>query len=204
MGFQGAGSQPAAPSGGSVTAGSPAPANPVINAPTPATPLPMQSGGPPVGVPTSRTPGVPNPVRIPGFAEGTANVPITGPMSPQPTYTPGPFLQALSSFINTVSPARPMAPLTGPVATIGIRGATGMTRVPPNPGYPFGAGYLFGATAVPGQGSGTVDKVPAMLAPHEAVLNKAAADKLGRGKIAALNAAGAKQMGLSRGAPARG
>ena len=54
---------------------------------------------------------------------------------------------------------------------------------------------------MPGQGSGTVDKVPAMLAPHEAVLNKAAADKLGRGKIAALNAQGAKQMGLSRGAP---
>ena len=192
MGFQGAGSQPAAPSGGGVTAGSPAPANPVINTPTPATPLPV-SASPAVGVPTSRTPGVPNPVRIPGFAEGTANVPIM-----QPTYTPSPFLQALSSFVNTVSPTRPMAPLTRPVA---IRGATGLTRVLPNPGYPFGAGYLFGATAVPGQGSGTVDKVPAMLAPHEAVLNKAAADKLGRGKIAALNAQGAKQMGLSRGAP---
>ena len=68
------------------------------------------------------------------------------------------------------------------------------------PGYPFGAGYLFGATAVPGQGSGTVDKVPAMLAPHEAVLNRAAADMMGRGKIAALNAAGAQQMGLRRGA----
>jgi hypothetical protein len=68
------------------------------------------------------------------------------------------------------------------------------------PGYPFGAGYLFGATAVPGQGSGTVDKVPAMLAPHEAVLNKAAADMMGRGKIAALNARGAQQMGLRRGA----
>jgi hypothetical protein len=67
-------------------------------------------------------------------------------------------------------------------------------------GYPFGAGYLFGATAVPGQGSGTVDKVPAMLAPHEAVLNRAAADLMGRGKIAALNAQGARQMGLRRGA----
>jgi len=71
--------------------------------------------------------------------------------------------------------------------------------VQPNPGYPFGAGYLFGANTVPGQGTGRVDKVPAVLAPHEAVLNKAAADMLGRGKIAALNAAGVRQMGMGRG-----
>jgi hypothetical protein len=77
--------------------------------------------------------------------------------------------------------------------------ANGAPDVQPNPGYPFGAGYLFGATAVPGQGSGTVDTVPAVLAPHEAVLNKAAADMMGRGRIAALNARGAKQMGLRRG-----
>ena len=79
--------------------------------------------------------------------------------------------------------------------------AMGTPSVPPNPGYPFGAGYLFGATTVPGQGSGTVDQVPAMLAPHEAVLNKAAADMMGRGRIAALNAAGTRQMGMRRGAP---
>jgi hypothetical protein len=78
--------------------------------------------------------------------------------------------------------------------------AYGVPDVQPNPGYPFGAGYLFGATAVPGRGSGTVDKVPAMLAPHEAVLNKAAADMMGRGNIAALNAQGMKQLGLGRGA----
>jgi hypothetical protein len=77
--------------------------------------------------------------------------------------------------------------------------AYGAPDVQPNPGYPFGAGYLFGATAVPGQGSGTVDKVPAMLAPHEAVLNRAAADTLGRSRIAALNARGAQRMGLRRG-----
>jgi hypothetical protein len=76
----------------------------------------------------------------------------------------------------------------------------GVPSVQPMPNYPFGAGYLFGATAVPGQGSGTVDKVPAVLAPHEAVLNRAAADSLGRGRIAALNAQGVKQMGLRRGA----
>jgi hypothetical protein len=70
------------------------------------------------------------------------------------------------------------------------------------PNYPFGAGYMFGANEVPGQGSGTVDKVPAMLAPHEAVLNKAAADMLGRGLIAALNSRGVKQMGMRRGTTA--
>lgn len=76
------------------------------------------------------------------------------------------------------------------------RGAPNVPRGQSAPGYPFGAGYLFGATAVPGQGSGTVDKVPAMLAPHEAVLNRAAADMLGRGAIAQLNAAGVRKMGL--------
>jgi hypothetical protein len=78
--------------------------------------------------------------------------------------------------------------------------ARGTPTVQPHPNYPFGAGYLFGANEVPGQGTGKTDTVPAMLAPHEAVLNKAAADILGRGLIAALNAQGVKQMGMGRGA----
>ena len=57
---------------------------------------------------------------------------------------------------------------------------------PPMPG---GMGFFGGTAKVPGKGSGNVDKVPAMLAPHEAVLTHGAADALGRGKIAALNAA---------------
>ena len=69
------------------------------------------------------------------------------------------------------------------------------------PSVPFGANYQLGAHTVPGQGTGKVDTVPAMLAPHEAVLNRAAADMLGRGLIAALNAHGVKQMGMQRGAP---
>jgi hypothetical protein len=71
------------------------------------------------------------------------------------------------------------------------------------PGYPFGAGYMLGANGaneVPGQGTGKTDTVPAMLAPHEAVLNRAAADMLGRGLIAALNTQGMRQMGMRRGA----
>ena len=47
-----------------------------------------------------------------------------------------------------------------------------------------------GATKVPGKGPSTVDTVPAMLAPREAVLNEHAADLIGRDKIAAANAIG--------------
>ena len=57
------------------------------------------------------------------------------------------------------------------------------------PQMPGGMGFFGGTNQVPGKGSGNVDKVPAMLAPHEAVLTKNAANALGRGKIAALNAA---------------
>lgn len=56
--------------------------------------------------------------------------------------------------------------------------------------------YKAGTAKVPGSGSGRVDTVPAKLAPGEAVLNKAAAETLGRGLIAALNAHGAQKMGL--------
>lgn len=53
-----------------------------------------------------------------------------------------------------------------------------------------------GLARVPGKGDGTKDTVKAKLAPGEAVLNKAAADKMGRGLIAALNKMGAQKMGL--------
>jgi hypothetical protein len=62
------------------------------------------------------------------------------------------------------------------------------------------ANYQQGTAAVPGHGTGKVDSVPAMLAPHEAVLNRAAADMVGRGLITMLNEAGAQQMGMRRGA----
>lgn len=50
--------------------------------------------------------------------------------------------------------------------------------------------YKKGKTRVPGHGDGTEDTVPSMLAPGEAVLNKEAADHLGRGTINILNAIG--------------
>jgi hypothetical protein len=64
------------------------------------------------------------------------------------------------------------------------------------------AGYSSGTSHVPGQGDGTVDTVPAMLAPGEAVLNKGAAEHMGRGMIAAVNKIGLARMAASSsGAP---
>ncbi len=51
---------------------------------------------------------------------------------------------------------------------------------------------------VPGQGDGTQDMVDSKLAPGEAVLNKAAAEFLGRDLIDRINQAGAIAMGLSQ------
>lgn len=56
--------------------------------------------------------------------------------------------------------------------------------------------YRAGATKVPGKGSGKVDTVPAMLAPHEAVLNKGAAEHMGRDNITKLNKIGLAKMGM--------
>lgn len=83
---------------------------------------------------------------------------------------------------------RPKRPRTGPIRIDDILG-TGI-------GTSSSIGRAKGETKVPGKGSGTVDSVPRMLAPGEAVINKAAAEHMGRGLIAALNHMGAKKMGL--------
>lgn len=57
-------------------------------------------------------------------------------------------------------------------------------------------GFKKGVARVPGKGDGTKDTVKAKLAPGEAVLNKSAAETLGRGLIDVLNKMGAKKMGL--------
>jgi hypothetical protein len=56
--------------------------------------------------------------------------------------------------------------------------------------------YAKGTARVPGKGDGTKDTVKAKLAPGEAVLNKAAADGMGRGLINVMNQLGAKKMGM--------
>lgn len=70
----------------------------------------------------------------------------------------------------------------------------------PNLNYRMGTArvpnYKKGVIKVPGKGPATKDSVPAKLAPGEAVLNKAAADNMGRGMIAAANRRGAQQMGM--------
>lgn len=58
-------------------------------------------------------------------------------------------------------------------------------------------GYRKGIARVPGKGNGTKDTVKAKLAPGEAVLNKAAAEHMGRGLITALNALGQQKMGMT-------
>lgn len=61
---------------------------------------------------------------------------------------------------------------------------------------PTGTNYKKGIAKVPGKGNGTKDTVPAKLAPGEAVLNKAAAEHMGRGLIEVLNKMGAEKMGM--------
>jgi hypothetical protein len=58
-------------------------------------------------------------------------------------------------------------------------------------------GYDAGTSQVPGVGDGKTDTQPAMLAPGEAVLNRGAAEHLGRDTISLLNAIGAHKMGLT-------
>ena len=69
---------------------------------------------------------------------------------------------------------------------------------PIKPGKRYSLGYSLktGTEKVPGKGSGKVDTVDAKLAPGEAVLNKAAAEHLGRGFIKMLNHMGMMKMGM--------
>lgn len=75
----------------------------------------------------------------------------------------------------------------------------------PRPAVTFSEpAYSHGTSHVPGHGDGTVDTVPAMLAPGEAVLNKGAAEHMGRGMIAALNKLGLSKMANGAPTPAKG
>ena len=67
-----------------------------------------------------------------------------------------------------------------------------------------GLRYSDGTAQVPGKGPGNVDTVPAMLAPHEAVLNAGAAQHVGPHLINVLNALGAHKMAVEGHAPQPG
>jgi len=121
-----------------------------------------------------------------GFKKGTANVPAKG--KGKIGAAPPRGMDAVMAMLGQQgSPQAPggAPPLGGPQVA------------PPAPAQPMP--FMAGTPQVPGQGSGNVDKVPAMLAPHEAVLTHGAAAALGRDKIAALNAAHPPTPG--RGAP---
>jgi hypothetical protein len=147
---------------------------------------------------------------VKGHKKGSANVKAKGSKGSKSAGDESPsgleaILPALLIASRGGGAAGPQAadalpPSMGPGAAAAPAFARGTPSVQQMPNYPFGAGYMFGANEVPGQGSGRTDTMPAMLAPHEAVLNKAAADLLGPVLIAALNSQGVKQMGMGRGA----
>lgn len=103
----------------------------------------------------------------------------TAPMARPPILTPGYGLG-----INVFDPAR--KPMLGE----GIGGRSMFDQ-------PLGMEFAKGTARVPGNGDGTQDTVPAKLAPGEAVLNKAAAEGMGRGLIALMNKLGAQKMGMT-------
>ena len=167
----------------------------------------------------------------PGYAAGTASVPEKGTSmnKGQPQVAPpmdaGPMHMTLHDVmahalgtLHAAGGATTVSPAPAPGQTI-----TSGTWTPPNANPPqgqnqdlrakmgFGVKAAGGATAisakggatkVPGKGAPNVDSVPATLAPQEAVLNQGAADHLGRGTIAALNALGAAKMAANGQAPA--
>lgn len=90
--------------------------------------------------------------------------------------------------INVMAPSvSPLAPKRGTPSLLDSPSFLELSK-PKYASDPFGFKFKRGVTSVPGKGSG--DKVPAALEPKEAVLNKHAADMLGRKKIAQLNKAG--------------
>lgn len=130
-------------------------------------------------------------------------------------------MQTRALDLDMSEPVSPMSSLTGYALlppglresagrAMGLRGGMG-TSYPQNrvqlrpsgdlgtdgPGLPERQRYAKGTAKVPGKGSAKVDTVPAMLAPGEAVLNKPAAQHMGRGLIAALNQMGAAKLGMA-------
>lgn len=134
------------------------------------------------------------------------------------------YLQRVGGFSNPTAPAAAgagLTPTTGGLggstmtrlgnSTAGVIGSTDFAAGPLTAdqqkrmdALPAIQGYAKGTSKVPGKGSGKVDTVPAMLAPGEAVLNRGAAEHIGRHTIDALNAVGQAKMGMGVSPPAKG
>lgn len=113
-------------------------------------------------------------------------------------------MHAAGGTTNVPTPATGGPPATGQTQTSGQWGAGGQNqglREQMGMGKPV-VKAAEGKTKVPGKGPGNVDSVPSVLAPGEAVLNSGAAEHMGRGAIAALNAFGAAKMAASGAPPA--
>lgn len=128
-------------------------------------------------------------------------------------YTPGDDEQQVQGHAKGTAMVKPSKPMKGgkggmpqPAGLMGalpsLMGMSGGSMTPNPQGAPAAMGaFKTGVSKVPGHGSGHVDTVPAMLAPGEAVLNKGAAEHMGRGAIETLNAIGLHKMGMAPGAP---
>lgn len=114
---------------------------------------------------------------LPGYKKGTAKVPSKGSKG----FAAMPMGGGIGMLPPTMMAPPPVAQVSNPM------------------GSPVTADK--GMAKVPGKGSGKVDTVPARLAPGEAVLNKAAAEHVGRGLIAVLNQLGAQKMGMAPSGP---
>jgi hypothetical protein len=154
---------------------------------------------------------------LPGFGDGMGQ-PQADPNAPVETRPNGPTGSKLITFPGKGLPAsQPAAPATGQPATnfaapgVGSYAATAaspsISTLPPadpnDPNDPRNKQPIHYSTGgiVPGHGSGAVDKVPAVLAPHEAVLNAGAAAHLGPHLIDVMNSIGAHKMAMEGNAP---
>ena len=147
---------------------------------------------------------------------GTASLAPAAPVSATPAPNAGSAAAAAAhnapygSYMDLTKPGGHAAapfdtvkPTSGPMQNSPVMGVNVTGGYSPERRYAEGTGdvqnYANGTGQVPGQGSGAVDTVPAMLAPHEAVLNRGAneiANHMHPGLVEALNAMGAHKMAL--------
>ena len=117
-------------------------------------------------------------------------------------YPDEPAPSAGTPLIGIAGPSQPASsPLAGPYASyrsILDGGPMGATPDEIQDQDQDAVGHASGTSKIPGEGSGKVDTVPAMLAPGEAVLNKGAAEHMGRGMIKQLNDLGLAKMGVAQ------
>lgn len=161
--------------------------------PTPANTRPTADDGESPPEPTSVDRGAPQ--------AGAGGAGMLKSTNTTPQSAPTPTTPSVAPEAKTTTPAAPPTATT-PEASSGSTPtpAYAGVKVEENKiGYKKGTARVdcsAGKNRVPGKGDGKTDTVKAMLAPGEAVLNRAAAEKLGRGMIKRLNEHGQRKMGM--------